>query len=110
MVVVLPLVNGFTVDKVVLNFVVAADDVLTVVGLEVVRNVLDAVLVVEDCTFVSSVSVSVVKRVLVAGCVVGGVVVVIVVVVDFVLGNNESTTPIGPSKSISDSGHVNSSD
>lgn len=27
----------------------------------------------------------------------------------FVFGINESTTPIGPSKSISDSGHVNSS-
>lgn len=28
---------------------------------------------------------------------------------DFVFGINESTTPIGPSKSISDSGHVSSS-
>lgn len=46
-------------------------------------------------------AVLVVRRVLVDGR---------LVVEVFVLGNKESTTPIGPSRSISDSGQVSSSD
>lgn len=99
-------VDGLTVDSVVLNFVVDADvveprvglevDCTTVVVLGVVLSVVVAVSVVESV----GAAVLVVRRVLVDG----------ELVVTFVFGNKESTTPIGPFRSISDSGQVSSSD
>lgn len=99
-------VDGLIVDRVVLNFVVGADVVEPMVDrLEVDCIVvgLDVVLRVVFVSVVASVGVAVlvVRRVLVAEG---------VVVEAFDLGSRESTTPIGPSRSISDSGQVSSSD